>query len=387
MQTRWGLIVGLWLVGLGAAGQYAKISVPFAQMRTLYPEAGGWLGFTVSFVGLVGILLGVVAGAAVAAMGYRRALVLALWVGAAMSAVQALGIPLWLFLTTRIVEGISHLGIVVAAPTLIAQLSAERDRGAALTLWSTFFAVAYTLMVWAGLPIVARFGVGGLCWTHAMVLAVFALVLPRLLRTLNPPEPVPMPALRDLPRLHRAIYGSARISAPAAGWLFYTCCFLAILTVLPPHIAEAHRAMVMGAMPLVSIACSMTLGVWLMRRVPGFVVVQAGFAVSAACMAWLWLAPGQPVACLALAAGFGLVQGATFASVPQLNATASARAQANGALAQTGNLGNTLGTPLMLWALSGAGFAGLTALTILLLLTGLLVHHAMALRRAREECS
>ena len=73
----------------------------------------------------LGILLGAVAGLYVAAFGYRRTLVWALWAGAAMSAVQALYLPFGLFLASRVVEGLSHLGIVVAGPVLIAQLRVQ----------------------------------------------------------------------------------------------------------------------------------------------------------------------------------------------------------------------------------------------------------------------
>ena len=144
---------------------------------------------------------------------------------------------------------------------------------------------------------------------------------------------------------HVTIYQSPRIAAPGAGWLFYTFCFLAILTVLPPYIAPEWRAWVLGAMPLVSIAVSMTLGVWALRVISAVALTQLGFALSVAALVWLLVAPGLPVACLALAGALGLVQGASFAAIPQLNTTAATQAQAYGAMAQTGNLGNTVGTP------------------------------------------
>ena len=149
-NSRWGLILAVWAAGLGAAAQYGKISVIFGRMDELYPQAGTALSFTVSLVGTLGILLGAVAALYVAAFGYRRTLVWALWAGAAMSALQALHLPFGVFLASRVFEGLSHLGIVVAGPVLIAQLSSDRGRGLAMTLWSTFFAVAFTLLAWLG---------------------------------------------------------------------------------------------------------------------------------------------------------------------------------------------------------------------------------------------
>ena len=141
-KTRWSLVLVIWAAGLGAAAQYGKISVVFDRLPLLYPQAGQSISLSVSLVGILGILLGVVAGRFVASFGYRRSLVCCLWLGAAMSAVQALHLPFGLFLLTRLAEGLSHLGLVVAGPTLMAISTTGRARGVALTIWSTFFGVS-----------------------------------------------------------------------------------------------------------------------------------------------------------------------------------------------------------------------------------------------------
>ncbi|WP_036797566.1 MFS transporter [Leisingera caerulea] len=380
-DSRWGLILAVWAAGLGAAAQYGKISVIFGRMGELYPQAGTALSFSVSLVGTLGILLGAVAGLYAAAFGYRRTLVWALWAGAAVSALQALHLPFGLFLATRVAEGLSHLGIVVAGPVLIAQLSSDRGRGLAMTLWSTFFAVAFTLLAWGGLPLVRAWGLLALFGAHAAVMAGLAVLLGFALRAVPVPERAPLPRLADLPGQHLPIYRSPWISAPAAGWLFYTCCFVAVLTVIPPYIAEEARGFVLGMMPLASIAVSMTLGVYLLRFLPAVRLAQLGFLACAAAALWLWAVPGAPLACIAMAGAMGLVQGGSFAAVPQLNATAASRAQASGAMAQTGNLGNTIGTPLMVVSLSAAGFSGMMAALLVLFLGGAAVHLLLAARR------
>lgn len=379
-RTSFPLILCLWGAGLGAAGQYAKISVIFDRLGDVYPDAGTALGFIVSLVGFVGILLGVVAGLVVARIRYRRAMLWALWVGAGVSLFQALLPALPLMLVSRVIEGMSHLAIVVAAPTLIAQLSAERHRGFTLTLWSTFFGVAFTLLVVLGLPLVDGYGLRALFVAHGVWMAMFAVILMLFLRPLEL-RPEGALSLRGILADHMTIYRSPRIAAPGAGWLFYTFCFLAILTVLPPYIAPDWRAWVMGAMPLVSIAVSMTLGVAALRIMSAVHLTQVGFALSVASLAWLLVAPGLPVACLALAGALGLVQGASFAAIPQLNTTAATQAQAYGAMAQTGNLGNTVGTPALLAIMAVTGYAGLIWTSIIVLSGGFLVHAWMAVRR------
>jgi DHA1 family inner membrane transport protein len=108
-----------------------------------------------------------------------------------------------------------------------------------------------------------------------------------------------------------------------------------------------------------------------------------GFAASAACMVWLGLDPANAPACIALAASLGLVQGASFAAVPQLNDKAEDQAQANGAMAQMGNLGNTIGTPIMVAGLAVFGYNALPFFVGTALLMGVLIH--IILRRMRRN--
>ncbi|MEM9757317.1 MAG: MFS transporter, partial [Pseudomonadota bacterium] len=87
-RTDWRLVLLLWLAGLGAAAQYGKISVIFEMLPALYPDQGEAIGFAVSLVGAVGIVLGVVAGVIVTRVGPRTAILGGLGLGAAMSALQ-----------------------------------------------------------------------------------------------------------------------------------------------------------------------------------------------------------------------------------------------------------------------------------------------------------
>ena len=374
VRTSWPLILLLWGAGLGGAAQYGKVAVVFDLLPSAYPHAGPALGWVVSLVGFVGILFGVAAGLLVARIRYRRALLNALWVGAAVSLFQAAMPPLPWMLLSRIIEGASHLAIVVAAPTLIAQLCAPSDRGLALTLWGTFFGVAFAVLAFAGRPLALWLGLPALFAAHALYMVVFAMVLTSRLRALPNEGSQPQLSLHQILRDHLTIYRSAHIAAPAAGWLFYTFSFVSILTLLPPFLDPEMRTTVITAMPLTSIAVSMTLGVFLLRIMPAVRIIELGFAASVLCMVWLWVTPAAPWACITLAGALGLVQGASFAAVPQLNTAAATQAQANGAMAQMGNIGNTLGTPVMAFAIVTMGYNALPILAGLILGLGLLAH-------------
>ena len=381
--TQWRLVILLWAAGLGAAAQYGKISVIFDRLPEIYPDAGASLGFAVSLVGAVGIVLGVVAGVFVSRLGFRRAILIGLGLGAVMSVFQATWPPLPWFLASRVVEGAAHLAIVVAAPTLIAEVTAPRDQGRALTLWGTFFGVAFAVLAWAGVPLAARYGLGSLMLAHGIYVAGMAVLLWRSLPASADPARG-TGGLPDVIAAHLRIYGSARIGAAAYGWLFYTFCFVSSLTVLPLFIDAAWRAFTTGAMPLLSILSSMTLGVWMLRHMAAWQVVVWGFVGCIAAGSALWWMPGGVAAALALGAALGLVQGASFAVVPELNDATADRALANGGLAQTGNLGNTLGTPAMLAVSAAAGYGAMMAVLVAVFAMGAAVHLALAAGRRAD---
>lgn len=353
------LIFVLWLAGLGAAGQFAKIAVVFTDIQAHYPEAGVSFGFLLSMISVLGIVLGLVAGIVVARFGYRNLLLIALILGAVLSAYQSTLPSMPIMLASRLLEGLSHLLIVVAAPTLIAQIASDRWRGFAMTLWGSFFGVSFAIFAYLGLWLVDHAGIAALFLAHALALIVIAFALAVLLpsqRAFHSDEP-PL-NLRQILANHREVYASPNMAAAAIGWLLYTLTFVAFLTLLPGFVAKADQRLLASMMPLAGIITSLSLGVLLLRYFSAYRVVIIGFISSILVLAFIALWPGQHLLFVALLGALGLVQGASFALVPQLNSSDKTRALANGAMAQMGNLGNTLGTPLMLAIIPLAGFNG-----------------------------
>lgn len=379
------LVLILWAAGLGAAAQFGKVSILFDLIAADYPNASQVkLGLAVSIVGFVGLIFGTTAGLLVQRLGYRHVLIWALVSGSVLSAVQSVMPPLPILLLLRLAEGFSHLAIVVAAPVMIAQVAPLRHQGLAMTLWSSFFAVSFALTAALGRPLAETYGNGALFLAHAVYMIVLAGLMMRLL-----PKDIPSLDARLSPsaliRQHGAIYNSPRIAAPGMGFFCYTLTYVALLTLLPPMIGGVHQVLIATAMPLVSIALSLTIGVWLLRWMPAIRMVQAGFALAMASMIALYLLWGQglpsALACLALAGALGLVQGASFAAIPQLNPTVEARARAAGAIAQLGNLGTTSGTPLLAALIAGQGLTGLSLFVLLPCLLGIALHQWQAHRR------
>ncbi|MDK3019714.1 MFS transporter [Pseudodonghicola flavimaris] len=385
-RSPWIAIFALYAAGLGAAGQFAKMAVILPELGRAYPQAGAALGFLISLISLMGVLLGLVAGLLVARIGFRRTLLWALLIGAAISLIETLLPPLPLMLGLRVIEGSTHLALVVAAPTLIAQVAPDRIRPAALTLWGTYFSVAFAATAFLGVPLARSFGPQILFALHAGWMILMALVLLRLLPAdRTRPQASPQMALSPaaLLRRHLSLYSSAFLSAPAWGWLFYTLTFVAILAVWPPLLPPATGTLTATLAPLAAITASMTLGVTLLRHWPAVRVVMLGFALALGLALILPFAPENPVPVIALFGALGLVQGASFAAIPQLNDTVGDRALANGALAQMGNLGNMLGTPLMLGVLAVGGKPAVIAVLALCYGMALITH--LGLDRARRR--
>lgn len=379
------LILLLWLAGLGAAGQFAKIAVPLGEFGALYPNAGSGLGWLLSLISIVGIFLGMTAGIFAAKFGYVRLLIIAMLLGAAVSIWQAQTPSFTAMLISRLIEGFSHLIIVVVAPTLIAQVASDGFRAMVMALWSTFFGVAFAIVAWFGLPLISSHGVASLLLGHGAFMGVLAGLLAvafRIFELHMPSSDAPL-SVRIILRQHVSAYRSPYISAPALGWLFYTLTFVAILAILP-SILPANAGLV-GLLPLISIAASLVLVPYLLRFTSAVNLVIGGFISATVIIVLILIGLPAAVAFMGLFAVLGLIQGASFVSVTQLNTSTNDRALANGTMAQMGNLGNTIGTPLLLAILVHFGMTGLLVTICTLYVFGAIAHLSLSNIRRHDR--
>jgi len=374
------LILLLWLAGLGAALQFAKIAVPFDTFRAFYPDAGGGIGWILSIISVIGIILGMTASLLAERFGYQRTLIAGITIGAVMSFWQATFPTLPTMLLSRFVEGISHLIIVVVAPTLIAQYASDRIRALAMTLWSTFFGVAFALTAWLGLPYVDAYGLDALFNLHGAFMAMIAALLfitfrafaPRLERAdtlLNIPAII---------RWHVDAIKSPFILTPAVGWLFYTATFVALLAIIPDTLPTGQSTSLMGILPLISIIASLVLMPILLSRFTAVSLAITGFILATFITLLSFTTLPITTIWIALFAVMGVIQSATFAAVPQLNTTAQTQVLSNGIMAQAGNLGNTFGMPILLLVLSATNAQGMMIAIAAIYAMGAIGHLAMS---------
>lgn len=377
-------ILAIWCAGLGAAAQFGKISILYKDLAAHYAGAGEvGLGLMVSIVGMVGLVFGTSAGLLVARVGARRAMLAALVLGALVSLVQSLLPPYPVMMLTRLLEGVSHLAIVVVGPTAIAAAAPARLQGAAMTLWSSFFGLTYAVLALVAPAVVAWGGDAALFQSHAAWMALWAVALFLLM----PPDAAqaPLAGQGGVLAQHLAIYASPRIAAPALGFVCYTVTYVAVLTLLPAAMTPGWQDFAAVWMPLVSIGVSLTLGVWLLAHISAVALVQAGFAtgiVAALALLATWGSGlAEAASALLLAASVGIVQGASFAALAQLNPDPRDRARGAGAIAQLGNLGTTSGTPMLALIMAAWGVGGLTVFLSGFFALGIVIHAWQARRR------
>ena len=353
----------LWACGILAGMQFAKVSVAFEPLQQLYGVSPAQMGWALSAVGMVGLVLGVTMGLFAPAIGYRRLLLGGLGLGALLSGLQAWLPPFPWLMASRVLEGASHLAVVVAAPILIAASCAPAHRSIAMGLWSTFVGVAFAITAAVGDHLMGRLGLGGYLLAHAAGMALGCALAWRATRQDRPDAATgPWPRLRTLGQQHLAVYTAFDTALPGLVFLCYTAMAVALLTFVPTW-AGADRIWLSVLLPLMVIAGNFGAG-WLVQRwLAPLQLVRAAFgavAVSALVMGWRH-GTGDSIAAAALALllSAGLAGGSAFALIPYLCRKPEQQARANGAVAQMGNLGSSCGPPLLAALMLPWGMAGM----------------------------
>jgi MFS family permease len=327
----------------------------------------------------VAALLGTPAGLWVRRRGGRRALLAGLAVLAVAGAAGAAAPGLGWMLAARVVEGAGFLLVVVAAPSLMAQMAGRPDQPAVLALWGTGIPVGLAASAAAGGALAP---LGWRLWlTVPSVLAVPAAVASALL---VPPDSPPAGAAPGRPA------GGARLRladlrAPAllaGGFCAAVVIGGAVLGMLPAFLEEERRAGIAAGgtatalVALCSVLGSLLAG-WLLGRGVGLRALAAtGLLMPLASWPVVWAGGsfgGSVLAAAALMAANGVVVAGVFAAVPRVAAAPDHLAVVNGLVAQLGSVGSVLGPPLFAWAAVAAGWRVLPPLVAAFTVLGLVL--------------
>ena len=368
-RTDWFTVFALFIAGLAAAMQFAKLSPVMGAVANEFSLGLVTAGLTVSMIGIVGVIFAISAGALVAAIGLKRGLLIGLFGGAVIAAAGSFAPDGNAFLVSRFLEGFSHLLIVVCAPALMSAHASERDQPMVLALWGCFFGVGFAITSAMAPGIVGAAGWRALMQSHAALLGCTGvLAAVALARSGHQDTRKALPNFAGLINTHVAVYRSGAPLLLALCFCAYACLFLAVLTFLGQFLMDAQQWSLartgnfLAGASFVTLVFTLFAG-WLVRRgVTAFAGLTAAF-VTIACSALgvfaLQLNGAWLVACMvSLMAGFGLIPGFIFANVPTVAPTPARAALAYGAIAQFGNVGSFAGTPVFAAAYQGMGWPG-----------------------------
>ena len=385
-RTRWAAVAILVAVGIAAAMQFSKISAVFLPVAEAYDASDTAAALFMSAPAVVGMVFGVTASVFAARLGFRRVIVGCLALGAGISLLQALILPLPIFLALRVVEGAAHLGLVIACPVLIIQLSAPRQVALTMSVWGAFFGLGFAFAGWLAPILEAGGGIARVFLAHGILLAALLAIVLTLLPRVDGDGPQAAAPSEGFFRAHLTSYRNPRAVLPGVVFVFHTAMYVSLITFVPLFADPAAAAGLLIWMPLVSILGTIVAGLIGQYVATAPVVLLIGYAGVAALIAVVWaLLRGETsifVAPLVMMFCSGLIQGGTFSLIPALSTDPAVTARANGVLTQLGNVGSTVGPPLFATVIAGttaADFAPIVWLVIVLCAAGAVVS-AIALR-------
>lgn len=375
-RTAWLEVFFLWFAGISAAMQFAKFSVSYNELLAYYQSGPTWTGASISVVGTIGLIFGVTAGLVAGKIGYRKVLIGALLLGASLSFIQSLLPSFEIIMATRVLEGFSQLGVVVAAPTMIAKLSAPQHRSITMGLWGTFFGVAFAITGLVGKTLIANFELSGLYLAHALFIGTMAIVLQMLLAGGDSRYVVEHRPSSDsyFTKLGK-IYRTPRTLLPGLVFVFYTSTLVSLLTYIPNFIEQdSMRTTMQVVLPLLSTSGTFiagTLSQYLLRPQQVAQLAYAGLACGA-----ILLTQGidsQILFCFVIGQMVlfaGLIPGAALSMIPRLARNSDEQANGYGLIAQLGNLGATVGPPSFATLITLFGIYGLAGLVLFVCFMG-----------------
>ncbi len=344
------------LAGVAAAAQIGKVP---AAMTTIGAEFGLTLAAAALLVSLAALLAafgGLAIGLAAGRIGARRGLLAGLSLAAIAAALAPIAPAAGPLFAIRVAEGAGFLLVVVSAPSLVAQLAADRDRPAAMGLWGGFMPGGIALGLLTA-PIVEAAG-----WRVAWGVCAALLVLVLLLCALLVPR-MPRPAGGTAPAMRTqltALVAARRPLRVAGCFAAYNIIYFGIAAFLPAFLESrgAGTGIAGGAAALAALAnlAGNLAAAALMRRgaAPERLVILGSLAMGGTgAGVFLLASPGAAgaLALLACAVG-GLVPAACFALVPSSVPQPALVAPAMGLTIQGNNLMQLLAPPA-LGALAG----------------------------------
>lgn len=380
----------LLIVGAGIVSAFQVGKAPMALLA-VQDELGlslavvSWL---ISAFAVIGATAGAPIGLAIDRVGAKRMAVTGLLLMAAGSLLGALSTGAASLLATRVLEGLGFLGLIVAAPAMVAAVTPADNRDRAMALWATFMPIGMTLVMLAA-PLLSLLTWRGFWALNAAILLGYAVLLGWGLRLPAHNQAEPRPILQDI---------REALVSPGPwilGGLFaaFSAAFFAVFGLLPSYLSERLEvgddaasmlsAVAVAASGIGNIACGQLLA----RGFQSSNLLLAGFCVMALCAIGVFspLVPGMAAFafCIVFSFAGGLIPVVIFDSAPRHTPRPELLGATIGFAMQGNNIGLIVGPAASGWVVEAAGWSSVTLL--LVAIAGLAMLLVFALVRQKPK--
>jgi MFS transporter, DHA1 family, inner membrane transport protein len=344
--------------GVVAAAQIGKAIISVPMIRSDLALGLDFAGLIVATFATLGAMTGIGAGLVVGRLGAAWSLIGGMGVISLGNVIGASAPDQLVLLVARIIEGVGFLAVVVAIPSMLAQLVTREKRDFVMAAWSAYMPIGIMLMLLVA-PLLPTIGWRGFWLASSLVTGSCAILLA-----------IHAPSLAS-PATARA--GAARFFADALtivrqpsclvlafAFFGYSCQIFSLAFALPLLLTSVHGVS-LGAAGLLS---AMVLAVSAIGHLSSSVMLRVGVPIWAnVAAAFLFFAlsgfavygnvlPPQGislVAALALGIG-GLAPGALYAAAPHAAPSPSVVPPTIGLLQQASSLGQFAGPVVLgLW--------------------------------------
>ena len=346
------------LIGSGvvASAQIGKAIISIPLIRDDLALGLDAAGLIVAVFATLGATMGIGAGVAVGRLGVRRSLVGGMVAVAVGNVVGASAPDEFILLTARIIEGVGFFGVVLAIPSMLAQLVSRNARDTVMAVWAAYMPAGIMLMLFVG-PLLPTIGWRKFWFANALVAGACAILLAIYAPTMSTP---PRETASRFFAEAREVVRRPSCLVLAFAFFAYSCQIFSLTFALPLLLTSTYNVS-LGAAGLLSalVLAVATVGhvssAFLLRAgVPIWINIAAAFAFFALSGFAVYggvLAPQGTSLVAALALGIGgLAPGAIYAAAPRAAPSSSAVPTTIGLVQQASNLGQFAGpVTLGLW--------------------------------------
>ena len=357
--TRWGIVALAILAGVIGAMQVGKAppAIPIIQADLgIGRITAGWV---MSIFLAASAVLGPFAGVVGDRIGHRRFMLAGLLLTLVGGVIGGLAPDGPALLIARLIEGFGFLAIVIAAPSLIVEVTAERDLRMAIGAWGAYMPAGIALMLLLAPLLLASVGWRGMWYANAAALGVFLLVFAAATRGVGASAAAGT-SLADI-----------RIALSRLGpWLLAGCFaafslqYLGVVSWLPTFFMEEMGrsgtvAAVIVAIIVIFNALGNVIAGWLLQWIRRSTLIAATSAAMGI-LSLVIFANGVPEwIVIVLAAGYSLIGGfipaAALTAVPVYAPSAAQIGATNGIVVQGANLGSLIGPPAVAAVVAAVG--------------------------------